>query len=422
MEKLKPVAAGRNEYSKDEVSKNNNNVHIPDDVAFSILSKLPLKSLKRFGCVHKSWSLLFENPSFMNMLRNHFLCNNHRHCSDYGGDTFLFLYEPVRQDYYRRSFYLLSDDKFENRIKLDLPPPFDGDDIRMYVLSSVSVNGIFCLAKEKRGIVTTFQFALWNPTTAEVMVIPPSPIESVPPYRNPEVIFHGFGYDNVRDDYKLIRHITFFNVTDEDEDVPLEDRSYDDLLEIYSLRSNSWRILDVNLPDCFHDQPLGVYMDGVCHWWGITDYDSVGGCLVSFDLRNEVFFTTPTPLDTDLSRDPISVERPQAIARELVVLNESIALISNRFEATTFHISILVELGVKESWIKLFIVGPIPSLDRPITVGKKGHLCFRQTNDELVWIDLSTQIIDEIGVKGRRYCYQMGIYKESLLCIGGIKD
>jgi hypothetical protein len=104
------------------------------------------------------------------------------------------------------------------------------------------------------------------------------------------------------------------------------------------------------------------------------------------------------------------------------VLNESIALISNRFEATTFHISILVELGVKESWIKLFIVGPIPSLDRPITVGKKGHLCFRQTNDELVWIDLSTQIIDEIGVKGRRYCYQMGIYKESLLCIGGIKD
>jgi hypothetical protein len=45
-----------------------------------------------------------------------------------------------------------------------------------------------------------------------------------------------------------------------------------------------------------------------------------------------------------------------------------------------------------------------------------------ETNDELVWIDLSTQIIDEIGVKGRRYCYQMGIYKESLLCIGGIKN
>ncbi|GAU28328.1 hypothetical protein TSUD_256560 [Trifolium subterraneum] len=380
----------------------------------------------------------------MNMFRNHFLSNNKRHCSDYGGHTFLFLYEPLRPDYYRPSFYLLSNDKFENRIKLDLPPPFHGDDIGMYILSSVSVNGIFCLGKDTyRGIVNSFQAALWNPATAEVMVIPTSPTESVPPYRDPMFIFHGFGYDNVRDDYKLIRYINFFQVVDEDEDVPLEDRSYDPLFEIYSLRSNSWRILDVNMPHCYDDcydvdmpdcydvnmasfeKPVGVYMDGVCHWWGTTDFGNGGeGYLVSFDLRNEVFFTTPIPtrLDMDISRDPISTVWPQAIDRKLVVLNESIALISNRIEATTFHISILAELGVKESWIKLFIVGPIPSLDWPIAVGKNGDICFRQTNDELVWIDLSTQIIYEIGVKGRRYCYQMGIYKESLLRIGGSND
>ncbi|XP_045828998.1 F-box protein CPR1-like [Trifolium pratense] len=396
MEKCVPMAAGKNEDLKYEVSNNNNriNVHIPDDIAFSILSKLPIKSLKRFGCVRKSWSLLFENPYFMNMLRNHFLYNNNRHCSDYGGDTFLFLYEPLRPHYYRASFYLLSNDKFEDRIKLDLPPPFDGEDIAMYILSSVSVNGIFCLGKDtRRGIVNSFQAALWNPATAEVMGIPPSPDESVPPYRDPFFIFHGFGYDNVRDDYKLIRYITFFQVVDEEEDVPYEDRSYDPLLQIYSLRSNTWRILDVNIPDGYDismidfEKPVGVYMDGVCHWWGTTDFGNGEGYLV-----------------------------------RLVVLNESIALISNRFKATTFHISILVELGVKESWIKLFIVGPIPSLDWPIAVGKKGGICFRQTNDELVWIDLSTQIIDEIGVKGERYCYQMGIYKESLLCIGGIND
>jgi molecular chaperone HtpG len=62
---------------KNEVS-NNNNVHIPDDIALHILSKLPFKSLKRFGRVHKSWSILFENPYFMNMLRNNFLYNNNR--------------------------------------------------------------------------------------------------------------------------------------------------------------------------------------------------------------------------------------------------------------------------------------------------------------------------------------------------------
>jgi len=49
---------------------------IHDDITFSILSKLPLKSLKRFECVRKSWSLLFENPLFMNLVRNNFLSDN----------------------------------------------------------------------------------------------------------------------------------------------------------------------------------------------------------------------------------------------------------------------------------------------------------------------------------------------------------
>jgi len=47
--------------------------HIHDDLAFFILSKLPLKPLKRSSCVHKSWSHLFENPNFTNMYRNYFI-------------------------------------------------------------------------------------------------------------------------------------------------------------------------------------------------------------------------------------------------------------------------------------------------------------------------------------------------------------
>jgi molecular chaperone HtpG len=50
--------------------------YIPDEISYSILSKLPLKSLKRFECVQKSWSLLFENHHFMNMFRNNFLSYN----------------------------------------------------------------------------------------------------------------------------------------------------------------------------------------------------------------------------------------------------------------------------------------------------------------------------------------------------------
>jgi molecular chaperone HtpG len=397
-----------------EEVKVNNNLHVHDDVSFSILSKLPLKSLKRFECVSKSWSLLFENPNFMNMLRNHFLSNNHH--SNYGV-TFLLLQEgePDVHD----TFYLLSNDRFENRVKLNLPPPIQEGDSAVYILSSISVNGILCLGQDTtRGMVRIFRAVLWNPATAEYMVIPPSPDEYVPPYRNPYFMFHGFGYDHVRDDYKLIRYISFFNVTDEDEDVPWEDRSYDPLLEIYSLRNNSWRILEIDMRDiahCVYDQPgTEVYMDGVCHWWGNNEILNSTGWLVSFDFSNEVLLTTPMLLDMGENCDFI-------IERRLMVLNDSIALISNCYKAATFHISILGELGVKESWIKLFIVGPIPSIECPIGVGKKG-IYFKQKNDELVWIDLTTEIIDEIGVKGEMYTFQIGIYKESLLSIRGINN
>ena len=204
----------------DKKSKVRNNLHIHDDLVFSILSKLPLKSLKRFGCVRKAWSLLFENSHFMNMLRNHFLSNNRSDHSD--SHTFLILEEhplfSLRDRYvYQSSIYLLSSsDRFENGIKLDLPPPFQEDDTNIFVLSSASINGILCIGQEKiRGMV----HVLWNPSTTEFTLIPTSPNESVPPYQRPSFKFHGFGYDRVRDDYKVIRYTSFSHVYDEDEDM-----------------------------------------------------------------------------------------------------------------------------------------------------------------------------------------------------------
>ncbi|CAK8539348.1 unnamed protein product [Lathyrus sativus] len=407
MEKSPPVTDAIKEI------KVRSNVHIPDDLAFSILSKLPLKSLKRFECVSKSWSLLFENPHFMNMLRNHFISNTR---SDYG-DTFLFL-SSVDPPLSHAAFYLLSNEGFENRIKFDLPPPFQEDDSLLYILSSVCINGILCIGQDTcrgRRMVNSFRAVLWNPATSDFMVIPSSPDENVLPYRSPFFNFHGFGYDHVRDDYKLIRYISFFSVTDEDEDMPWEDKSYEPLLMIYSLRSNSWRILEIDMLDIRdfdYALPEGVYLNGVCHWLGTRDLYGNEACLVSFDLSNEVLFMTPILSDINECCEFIF------IGRHLVVLNESVALISNCFKAPTFHISILGEVGVKESWIKLFIVGPIPSIEYPIGVGKKGDICLIQDNKELVWLDLSTQITKEIGVKGKSYACQIGIYKENLLSTG----
>jgi len=99
--------------------KVNNYLH--DDIVFSILSKLPLKSLKRFGCVRKSWSLLFENTYFMNMVRNYFFSKDpsHRH------DAFILLrkqrFEPITEPI---TVYSLLDERIENMAKLNIPNPF----------------------------------------------------------------------------------------------------------------------------------------------------------------------------------------------------------------------------------------------------------------------------------------------------------
>ncbi|RHN57886.1 hypothetical protein MtrunA17_Chr5g0445231 [Medicago truncatula] len=72
--------------------------------------------------------------------------------------------------------------------------------------------------------------------------------------------------------------------------------------KIYSLRSNPWRKLDVVMPITqFYSTKDKVYMNGMCHWWGIimhsdSEFESK---LVSFDLNKDVFFTTPIPSDKD---------------------------------------------------------------------------------------------------------------------------
>lgn len=158
-----------------------------------------------------------------------------------------------------------------------------------------------------------------------------------------------------------------------------------------------------------------MHVNGVCHWCH-QGQDIDHRLLVSFDLHNEVFYTTPFPSDMNYSVKSVVVNR------HLTVLNQSIALISNYIKTTTFHISILGEIGVKESWTKIFIIGPLPCIEHPIGEGENGDLFFRKKDDELVLFNLNTKKIKELGVKGNQHCCGIVLYKKNLLPIGRIND
>ncbi|KAI5432600.1 uncharacterized protein LOC127117478 isoform X2 [Lathyrus oleraceus] len=137
--------------------------YINDDVALLILSKLSFKSLKRFGCVRKSWSLLSNNPSFMSMYSRNFFSK----CS-YDDDTSLLLHLHGL-----KKMYSLSGDSFENMVELDWPDQIDN----LAFLGFGSVNGILCFEQPLKN-----KIVLWSPATNELKVIHSSqPMSFSPP-------------------------------------------------------------------------------------------------------------------------------------------------------------------------------------------------------------------------------------------------
>ncbi|XP_058744864.1 F-box/kelch-repeat protein At3g06240-like [Vicia villosa] len=387
--------------------------YIPDDVSFCILSKLPLKSLKRFECACKSWSLLLQDSYFINLFSNN---NNLLSVSKDYDDTY-FILSYLKDEYTIPSeFYLLPGGVFKNRVKIDWPHPYQECQDPIYILGSVSINGIFCLRQHYKGGPV-----LWNPTTGEFKVIPPTPPpRSVPTSLTFQYGLHGFGYDSVTDDYKVLQLTNYGLLNDE----------YQSCWELYSLRNNSWKELHNCIPNRHYytlARMIGVYVNGVSHWWARSEskYD-LEECLISFDFINEVFFTTPAPSYLDVSPRPLSVEQAKKdidkfLEKHLVLLNESIALISTYIETSTFHISILGELGVKESWTKLFVINHLPFICSPIGVGIKNNLVFfKRIDDKLACIDLNTKMIEEdLGVNPWHHGSQIGKYKKSSLPIGG---
>ncbi|CAJ2657645.1 unnamed protein product [Trifolium pratense] len=98
---------------------------------------------------------------------------------------------------YHTSLCMLSGERFENKVRLDWPPPFLENNSYVQILGSSSVNGIFCLFQGCAYIITT---VLWNPAAKQFKLVPPShqPAEC---NTRPEA----FGYDPVREDYKVLK-------------------------------------------------------------------------------------------------------------------------------------------------------------------------------------------------------------------------
>ncbi|XP_058753646.1 F-box/kelch-repeat protein At3g06240-like [Vicia villosa] len=363
-------------------------LHIHHDIAFSILSKLSIKSLKRFECVCKSWSLLSDNHYFMRTYRESLFTKYH----SYYDDACVLLH-PLYNSYHNHRFglYPLYDERFVSNVKIDKPYC----DCGFSILGSGSVHGIFCLS-----FIYEKDIILWNPCTKEFKLIPRG-INHRKCYQNGYLNW-GFGYDSVDDDYKVT---CIYQPPVEDEEVYCEPL----VCEIYSLRNNFWKKFDVDKKHSLNFwSNEQVYINGLSHRvCKVATHKCNESYVLSFDWHREVFTTTPIPFDIEDIIDFLNGWR------HLVLLNGSTALILNSTRTSTFHIYILGEFGVKESWTKIFTIESFPNLKYPIGMGKRSDMLLKKKDGGLVWFDLVTQKITDLNITTKNVSCNILIHKEN---------
>lgn len=150
-----------------------------------------------------------------------------------------------------------------------------------------------------------------------------------------------------------------------------------------------------------------VNFNELCHWLGFASE------MLSFDFSSEKFIETDLPSDSDVMYKWIQMD--------LFKLNESVAFTCSYDNMNSFHIWILGELDVKESWTKLYIVGPLTCVRCPLRVAKKNDIFFVKEDGEIARFNLSTQRFEEIGVSVV-YVHQIVTYKENFLSIEGMNN
>ncbi|XP_038710478.1 F-box/kelch-repeat protein At3g23880-like [Tripterygium wilfordii] len=367
-------------------------MEIPEDLVTDILLYLPVKSLRRFRCVCKSWCDLFENPSFVTEHHHKQITLN----SDVRfviGRDYSSTYEPI--------ISIIKD---------------DGDEIPSVTeaISFVSVcfgkfnqvlgpiNGLYCVCGDEF-------FTIWNPATREIKRLPDSQL--LPPNLGITLgHVYGFGFDNKSNDYKVLRIVDYLLYMDE------STRH----IEIYSLKSESWR----KLPDMEMDVTLlrftmkNVCKDEVYYWWGMTEKDF---CILSFDMADEVFETMPLPSlgipCTDFNGSFGFNGCFGDFLAELAIFNGSLAVIAYPKTGMIGGYGDIWVMAAKETWVKQASIGPICAIQRPLGLWKNGGLFIEDIDRQLLLYESSGSI------KKLPFHFPLQVlnYEESLVPINGRK-
>ncbi|KAJ0053186.1 hypothetical protein Pint_03067 [Pistacia integerrima] len=332
--------------------------NLPSDIINDIFARLPVKSLARFMCVSKSMYALLHNQKF---IKKH-------------------LERAIRIDpnlILRTDFKLFAVDNegWSKARKVQVPFSLSLDKVEI----SGSYHGLLCISDQR----CNEDIYLFNPSTGVYRKLPP-PEFDVPTIESTCFTSLGFGFHRAENDYKVIRSIFLY-------DKPFENiDSYQCEARIYSLSTDKWKKIGA-VPFHISTRAAVCFDDQIFIWKASRGFGRRMSILVvAFDMDKEEFKEVPKP---EL-RDPASCQI------EVGVMNEYFSMF-HMWRGERVEIWAMKEFGVKESWTKMFVIGPQMMIDpcyiflRPLCMKKNGEILIEKGEGKLVMYAPEDEIVNE---------------------------
>ena len=229
---------------------------LPQELIAEILSLLPINPLVRFQCVSKLWFALINDSYFIKLHLNR------------SKERILILETNPPDDY--SMVDISNEDQFGTAVNIKHP---------LYNLQNTelvdSCNGLVCIRNIDNEVE---EMVIWNPLIRKYKKLPSKPVEKF------HCTFHlAFGYDQVNDDYKVLRFVKHLGGLRD------ERRIYS--LEVYSLREHCWRMAEEEWPI---EEPYTLltpasFSNGAFHWVVTYGETHLKKDHVTFDLSTEKF-------------------------------------------------------------------------------------------------------------------------------------
>jgi len=306
--------------------------HLPPEILVEIFSRLPVQSLLRFRSTSKSLRSLIDSHNFINL-----------HLKNALNFNLILLHNT---NIYQLDFPNLTDSK--SMIPLNHPFSTNITPVRRNSAMTLigSCNGLLAISHGQITFTDPYganEITFWNPTTRKHRIIPflSLPIPNIMKSNDDiGLCVHGFGYDPLTADYKLLRisWISYLNY------------SFEPNGRLFSSKTNSWKVIPSMPPYAlYYVHTMGVFVENSIHWIMTPKIDGSDPCLiVAFNLSLEIFNEVPLPNEIDQE-----VNCNESFEIDVADLGGCLCL-TVKYETTGIDVWVMKKYGCRDSWCKLF--------------------------------------------------------------------